>query len=52
MTKYKEAICCKCLGEILIPEYDNTEYFYCSSCAWAKFGGSLGFPNTPNEVST
>ena len=49
MDKYKEAQCCKCLGEILVLENDNAD-FYCNSCAWAKFGSALGFPNSaPNE---
>lgn len=51
MTKYKDAVCCKCLGEVLIPEYDQSEYFYCNSCAWAKFG-DVRIPNTPDEVRT
>jgi hypothetical protein len=46
MGKYKEVACCKCLGELLVLETDSSEYFYCTSCAWAKFGGSLGFPNS------
>jgi len=44
MVKYKEATCCKCLGELLVPEYDNSGDFYCNSCAWSKVG-ALGNPN-------
>jgi hypothetical protein len=33
------------MGEILILEHEDTD-FYCNSCAWAKFGGALGFPNS------
>jgi hypothetical protein len=39
MTKYKEASCCKCLGELLVPIHDNSGDFYCNSCAWSKVGG-------------
>jgi hypothetical protein len=46
MHKYKEVVCSKCLGELLAPVADKSEYFYCNSCAWAKFGGVLGNPNT------
>jgi len=46
MDKYKEAHCCKCLGAILVLKHDTSD-FYCNSCAWAKFGDALGFPNTP-----
>lgn len=45
MNKYKEVVCCKCLGELLAPVADNSEYFYCNSCAWLKFGDALGNPN-------
>lgn len=49
MNTYKEAICCKCLGEILVPAHETIDDFYCSSCAWAKFGG-VRIPNAPSEV--
>jgi len=48
MNKYKEAICCKCLGEILVPAHESIDDFYCSSCAWSKFGG-VRIPYTPSE---
>jgi hypothetical protein len=50
MGKYKEVACCKCLGELLVLETDSSEYFYCTSCAWAKFGGGdVRIPNaTPS----
>ena len=46
MNKYKEAQCRKCLGEILVLEHEDTD-FYCNSCAWAKFG-DVRIPNTPS----
>ena len=52
MDKYKEAVCCKCLGALLVPAHETAD-FYCNSCAWAKVGGVLGNPNAPQlEVST
>jgi hypothetical protein len=38
MNKYKEALCCKCMGAILVPEHESDD-FYCNTCAWAKVGG-------------
>ena len=36
MPKYKEALCCKCMGEILVPILDSSTDFYCSTCAMSK----------------
>jgi hypothetical protein len=52
MNKYKEAICCKCLGAILVLGHDYSDDFYCNSCAWAKVGGVVGNPTTPTEVQS
>jgi hypothetical protein len=47
MVKYKEATCSKCLGELLVPEYDKSDDFYCNSCAWSKVGWCSDSEHSP-----
>jgi hypothetical protein len=47
MGKYKDAVCCKCLGTIMVLESDYAD-FYCNTCAWSKVG-DVRIPYTPAE---
>lgn len=50
MNKYKEAVCCKCLGAILVLGHDASDEFYCNTCAWSKVG-DVRIPNTTEVKS-